>query len=418
MYSIKSISLLVALHCTALSFSQEFIPGSDQMLITHLTTAKRLGKWENKLRKQRLQLFYSPINKQLWLKAHPLTKIENLRFNFTLQDGIKRKAIKGKTLAARILEDHSALPENSALILGASAQKGAQALYDKDLNDFAAGKKAKGWIQNQWLTVADWDEVEINNPTNPTVCIQRRRKIIGTLTIDSVNVKAFSSLPVLSQVKCVPFDRFFELKNLKGYGIDKIKYFPFSGRNRNVFKKNHEVFFPKNKVYPEYHSIETLEQYLNDNNLSILRASLFGYSSLEGDSLLNRKLQEKRANYLYQTLNKISSDPVEADSIGFADGYQALVSQAKPSNQTWIDSLSRSQLRDTLLLDPQLLASIEPLLKLSRKAELQLVMAKRLSKEEQIKDAIKQLNLHAAKMFHYQTGQLNLEEQQRVSGIL
>lgn len=396
---------------------QQPASASQPMLVTNTTfLQKKSGKWEKRLRNQRLQLHYSPESRQLALKAHPFLKIKNLAFSFSLQTGSTQEIVKRKQIAHHLLQAHGQLPPTTQMGLDSAERKSAQEKYTSDLNSFVEGGRAKKWVYGQWLTVAAWDNMA--DISGISVMIKRPLRKIATLTIDSLPTIALSSLPTLSEAVCTPIDRFYELRKLKGYGIDNIKYQPYTGHDKDIFKRSHEVFFARNKYQPEQQSVASLRQYLNDNDLSILKADFFGYSSMEGDSLLNRRLQEKRASYLYETLQQMSDDPIEADSVGFADGYENLVSLAKKNNVKWLPALKRQQLRDTLSADSALRERLEPLLSVSRKAELKLVLARRLNREERITKAYRVLNQTAFRVITPRSGQIITLEQQRLSGIL
>jgi hypothetical protein len=390
---------------------------SGEMLVTHLEiNAKHARKWSKRITRQRLQLYYSASDKSLALKAHPLIRLNGLKVKFTLQSDSVKASVSRKEIAANIARFHSQLPATTTLGMDSAALAAANRQYEEDLRLYLAGKRPAKSVVGQWLTLAYWEQV--NSPEGVSVSIRRPFKTIATLTIDTLPTIAFPALPTLSDVECLPIDRFFELKKLKGYGIDQIKYLPYTGHDQNIFKKRHGVFFPRNKIVPESASMDSLRQYLTDNDLSILKADFYGYSSFEGDSLLNRNLQEKRAAYLYQALNDMSSDPIEADTIGFADGYEALLSAARKNGIAWMTTLPKAQLRDTLQKDSALLASLEPLLKRSRKAELQLVLAKKLNQEERIDKAFRVFNQTAYRVVSTRSGQISNLEQQRLNGML
>ena len=391
---------------------QQHVGTSTPMLVTHTTfLQKKSGKWEKRLRNQRLQLHYSPESKQLALKAHPLLKIKNLAFSFSLQTGSTQEMVRRKEIAYHLLKAHGQLPVTTKMGLDSAGQE----KYASDLKSFVEGGRARKWIYGQWLTVATWDNIA--DISGVSILVKRPLRKIATLTIDSLPTIALPSLPTLSEAVCTPIDRFYELRKLKGYGIDNIKYQPYTGHDKDIFRRSHEVYFSRNKYQPEQQSVASLRQYLNDNDLSILKADFFGYSSMEGDSLLNRRLQEKRASYLYETLQQMSEDPIEADSIGFGDGYENLVLLAKKNNIKWLPALTRQQLRDTLSADSALRESLEPLLSESRKAELKLVLARRLNREERITKAYRVLNQTAFRVITPR-GQIITLEQQRLSGIL
>ncbi len=389
---------------------------SDGAFITRVELiGKKQGKWEKRLLRHRLQLTTPGIGK-LDLKVHPVSNIKNLRFTFVLEENGSKKKVKQKQMVATILSQQATLPMATRLSMDGQSYEAIQKKYWEDLLGFTDGKRANRSIYSQWLTLAQWDRQ--NKATKTSVLVKRPFRKVARLTMEQLQTITLPYLPALSNVECVPIDRFFELRKLKGYGIDKIKYQPYTGHDQDILKRRQRIYFPKNKFEPESVSIDSLRKYLADNDLSILKADFYGYSSLEGDSLLNRNLQEMRAEYLYKLLNEMSSDPIEADTIGFDDGYEALVALAKKNAIPWLEATTKQQLKDTLQSDSLLLARLEPLLQQSRKAELQLVLAKRLNKGERISKAFRVLNQTAYRVLATRSGHINTVEQQRVSGIL
>ncbi|MEQ8417892.1 MAG: hypothetical protein RIB71_25655 [Imperialibacter sp.] len=377
--------------------------------------AKKQGKWEKRLLRHRLQLTTTPDGKTD-LKAHPVSNIKNLRFSLILEEnGVKQK-VKPKQVVQTILSRPAALPLATKLSMDEQTYEKNQQKYNDDLLGFTTGKRASRWVYSQWITLAQWEAAA--TPSEISVLVKRPFRKVARLTLEELRTISLPYLPTLSNIECVPIDRFFELRKLKGYGIDKITYQPYTGHDQDILKRRQRIYFPKNKYEPESVSIDSLRKYLNDNDLSILKADFYGYSSLEGDSLLNRNLQEKRASFLYKMLDEMSSDPVEADSIGFDDGYEALVALAKKNSIKWLQAMPKAQLKDTLQKDSLLLARLEPLLQQSRKAELQLVLAKRLNKEERIDKAFRVLNQTAYRVVATRSGHISTIDQQRVSGIL
>jgi hypothetical protein len=389
---------------------------SDYSHITRVELlAKKQGKWEKRLLRHRLQLTTTTDSKTE-LKAHPVSNIKNLRFAFILEKKSAKQKVTKKQVIQTILSQQAELPTATTLTLDEQTTEITQQKYRDDLLNFAMGKRPSRWVYSQWVTIAQWEGAVV--PSEISVLVKRPFRKVAKLTLEELPTISLPYLPTLSNVECVAIDRFFELRKLKGYGIDKITYQPYTGHDRDILKRRQRIYFPKNKYEPESVSIDSLRKYLNDNDLSILKADFYGYSSLEGDSLLNRNLQEKRASFLYEMLNEMSSDPVEADSIGFDDGYEALVALAKKNSIRWLQTMPKAQLKDTLQKDSLLLASLEPLLQQSRKAELQLVLAKRLNKEERIDKAFRVMNQAAYRVIDTRSGHINTIEQQRVSGIL
>ncbi|HYG03978.1 MAG TPA: hypothetical protein VD927_16145, partial [Chryseosolibacter sp.] len=208
-------------------------------------------------------------------------------------------------------------------------------------------------------------------------------------------------LPALDPWNCQPAEfEFLKLRRLQGYGIDKIKYDPYQVTSRMNVRQSFEVYFNQNEITPDANGLKQVTGYLEQNNLAILQAILEGGCSIEGSLERNSYLQAQRASVLEQALHKYADALLQNDTVLMTDVTQQFREIVRTDNRfKWLDTLDNESLRNRINTDERLRISLEPIFVLQRKASLRLVMAKRLTRQEQFDKLVTDLN-KASSIWH------------------
>ncbi len=267
-----------------------------------------------------------------------------------------------------------------------------QASYEHAVNRFIDGKHSPG-MASQWHTLAKMPL----NAEAPSVTAKVRAGLFRrpVLTLDKLPGAEPTLLPAVDVDPCAPFDRFYERRKLRGYGIEKFRYKPYLRTQQKVIRKTFEVYFDKNRAQAD---LAEIRQFLRANDLTILHASMEGFSSVEGSAERNRELQEQRARRLMYALQSFNTLPVQSDTILFTDAWAPFREELRRSPYKHLDSLSNDSLRALINGDPELIASFEPYFRQHRKATLKLTLSGRLSSEEVAKRLIADFNHELSKV--------------------
>lgn len=267
-----------------------------------------------------------------------------------------------------------------------------QASYEHAVNRFIDGKHSPG-MASQWHTLA---RLPLNAEA-PAVSAKVRAGLFRrpVLTTDTLPGADPTLLPAVDVDPCEPFDRFYERRKLRGYGIEKFRYKPYVRTQQKVIRKTFEVYFDKNRAQAD---LAEIREFLRANDLNILHASMEGFSSVEGTAERNRELQQQRARQLMYALQSFNTLPVQSDTILFTDAWEPFREELRRSPYKHLDSLSNDSLRTLINGDPELMASFEPYFRQHRKATLKLTLSGRLSPEEVAKRLVSDFNHELSKI--------------------
>ncbi len=202
------------------------------------------------------------------------------------------------------------------------------------------------------------------------------------------------AFPALDPWNCGPATlQFIKLRKLQGYGTDKIKYTPYTVTSRMIVRNAFEVYFAQNETTPDRSGMERIMKYLDQNAFVILNAELEGGCSVEGSAERNVYLQKERAKVLQKTLHRFADELIKKDTVLFTDDLLQFRELVRTHHQfKWLDTLSDEVLRATINRNQNLKKALEPIFVLQRKASLKLVMAKRLTRQEQFSKFLNDLN--------------------------
>ncbi len=242
------------------------------------------------------------------------------------------------------------------------------------------GKHASSFYKDNWIPLFDFTSKDKENKLALQV-----RKFFSKNAVyrtDKLPVSFAPKLPAIDTSKCDPIDRFYRLRKMNGYGLNKFKYKTYRPIERQIIREEFEVYFDKNSSDAKREDVQKVIDYLRNNDYSILSASIEGYTSLEGEEERNSKLQVKRANVLINILQRYNNEPIKLDTLIVRPAYEQFLECIRHTSFKWLDSLSNDSIRLLLNSENKLLKSVEPYFTTQRKAVLKLVMVKRLNSTE------------------------------------
>jgi hypothetical protein len=287
--------------------------------------------------------------------------------------------------------------------------------YNKQKNRFIQGSKASPFFSSQWIVIAKQASSQQADPSSfVTRGFFKSQHLYIT---DLLPASAAWELPALDPWNCGPAKtRFFKLRRLEGFGINKLRSTPYDGVSRINIRSNFDVYFPHNEVTPDPVTFQKVTDYLEQNNLVILNAILEGGCSLEGSAQRNHYLQVQRANVLQKALHRFSDELIKKDTVMYTDFVIQFREMIKKTPEKYLDTLSDESLLKLVNEDAELRKTLEPILAGQRKASLNLVVTKRLTKHEQVEKLTAALIKASAEL----TGSTQAETQaeQRIMGMI
>ncbi|HYC84207.1 MAG TPA: hypothetical protein VEB86_03255 [Chryseosolibacter sp.] len=251
--------------------------------------------------------------------------------------------------------------------------------YLRGKTRFLAGKRSSSYFSSQWIRLASVPQNgwEISFHTRS---LTRRH---AAYRVDNIPGAMAWQLPALDPWNCVPAPlRFFNLRKLQGYGLDKIRHTRYTPNPRVIIRRSFNVYFAHNETVPDPGDIRNVEQYLKENNYVILSAELEGGCSIEGVPERNRFLQKARATVLQRALHKYSDELLKKDTVILTDFVVQFRGLIRNGPFASLDTLDDISLVARVNSDEFLRGQLEHLFAAQRKASLKLVMAKRLSRSE------------------------------------
>lgn len=252
--------------------------------------------------------------------------------------------------------------------------------YKRNTEKFFSGKHAGPFFKHNWVPLYSFATKEPDRALAIDIGSTLFKKV--RYKTDQLPAEYAPELPVVDTTTCFPFDRFHELRKMKGYGIGKFKYSPYQIPSRETVHQKFEIYFDKNSAEAQAESIQSVIDYLRNNSYSILHASIEGYSSIEGDDQRNTRLQQNRARVLLNVLQQYNNEPILRDTVIINPGYQIFREAIQNTSYQWLDSLSNEKIRNTVNSNYILLSGLESFLKPHRKAVLKLAVVKRIEGAE------------------------------------
>ncbi len=288
--------------------------------------------------------------------------------------------------AAATIENNYALQKDTSL--GFRTKLTGQSYYTVLKTSFMSGKGSAPIFINQNIRLGGFP-APATWPKNFTANVSG----IGIFTVNYLPAISLSFLPVYDAWDCEDASgRFYKLRALQGYGIDKITYKPYNARRRETVKKSFDIFFESNSTQPKAQEIKAVIDYLEQNRFEILNAIMEGGSSVEGDQARNKKLQRDRARVISAALSRYNKSSIKKDTILLFDNWPKFREQIKASAYAWLDTLSNEKIQNEVNNNEKLRKGLEPILKTQRKASLNLTMAKILTADDQFVTLQKSLN--------------------------
>jgi outer membrane protein OmpA-like peptidoglycan-associated protein len=252
--------------------------------------------------------------------------------------------------------------------------------YQQNTNRYFQGKTAGTFFKDNWIPLMEFKPTGNNNQL--TLQLRKGFSKKAEYRTAKLPIGFAPKLPAIDEPKCEPMDRFYRLRKMNGYGLNKFKYQTYQAKKRQIVRQEFEVYFDKNSSDSRQEDVQRVIDYLKNNDYSILNASVEGYSSLEGNEERNNKLQIKRANVLINVLQRYNNQPIKLDTVIVSPAHKQFRENIRSTSYSWLASLNSDSIRVLLNTDDKLLESVEPYLTSQRKAVLKLSMSKRLSSDE------------------------------------
>ena len=292
----------------------------------------------------------------------------------------------------------------------------AKAEFEKQKMHFLSGKHAPVYFSSQWVKFA---KVPIDANASLSFETKGVFKSHHRYVTDFLPAAVAWQFPAIDPWNCEPaIMEFMKLRKLQGYGTDKIKYTPYQLTSRMIVRQSFEVYFPHNEIRYDTKAMERIIQYLEQNAYVILKAELEGGCSLEGTVERNTYLQKQRAAILQKALHKYSDELIKKDTVLLTDEMLQFREMIRTNYQQFkkLDTLTDENLRQTINTNEKLKAALEPIFVLQRKASLKLVLAKRLTRQEQFSKFLSDLN-KAVSIWHTPKTETS-EGEHKVMGML
>ncbi len=229
---------------------------------------------------------------------------------------------------------------------------------------------------------------KLNNKVPYSVSFICKKVPYASLEFDSLYSDITGNLPQLDNEVCEPIDRFTFYKKYFGLKYEGIRYRPYRPRSGINKRKNFRLFFDKASASYNKNEINDIIKYLNDSNLVIRTAKILAFASVEGDSVINMRLQEERAMVLMRTLEKANNDTIEI-SLETREDWGQFKSQL--SRTPFKDRYSRTKWKK-LFENDSIEARFEKYLKQQRRAVLYLTLTQRLTDEQKVTIAFGDFN--------------------------
>ncbi|MCB0431458.1 MAG: hypothetical protein H6585_04150 [Flavobacteriales bacterium] len=132
---------------------------------------------------------------------------------------------------------------------------------------------------------------------------------------------------------------------------------------------NFKIPFDKNKAEYKPEDIKAFIASLNEPDFIVKELEIYAYSSIEGDSLKNAKLQQKRAESIVSALEKLQKGHVKRTIIT-SDSWSEFKKQVKGGPYEYLAKMTREQASKEISDNRSLLKNLEPILQEERYAQI------------------------------------------------
>ncbi|MCB0397011.1 MAG: hypothetical protein KDD36_10175 [Flavobacteriales bacterium] len=132
---------------------------------------------------------------------------------------------------------------------------------------------------------------------------------------------------------------------------------------------NFKIPFEKNKSDYKPEDIKTFLESLNEPDFIVKEIEIYAYSSIEGDSLKNDKLQNRRAESIVGALEKLQKGEVKRTIIT-SDSFKEFKKQVKGTPYEYLAKKTKEEVRNELNANKTLLRNMEPILQEQRYAQI------------------------------------------------
>jgi hypothetical protein len=363
------------------SIAQVYYPATETDFIT-ITYRDLTLKKKNKVIEGRLQ--FRPLNEGAILYANNFGKLPSFFKKFTIKSGTNLFAftandllLTGKPLSDSMVKS---IQQDTIFFSDMVRKEKLLSTYSLDSKRFYSGDIGGRFFRYNWAPLALIPAIDPSKSITLDISGTLFKKA-GYKTIQ-LPVGYAPRLPALDTATCIPYNRFHELRKMRGYGIDNFRYTTYTMPARETVRKQFELYFEKNSSSVNPDQLLALKEYLKQNNYSILNATIEGYTSPEGNESNNAALQQKRAFLLLQQLQKYNNEPIHSEKTILNQGYDLFRQSIRGTSYAWLDTLNNEALLNKLNADKLLVDELEPYLTLQRKSVLKLVVAKRLEGNE------------------------------------
>ena len=310
--------------------------------------------------------------------------------------GRRKKAVARRARMPRaiVAEQGPILAENRARLketLGEIELSRYELGYRRNLHAFIKGRKGGDVMYNQWHTLAS---LPLSGMDSSGIKVKLRTGLFrkNEFATDTLPARYAFGFPAIEFGQCEPFERSYQLKKLRGGGFDQLVYQSYRFSQRKIIRKNFLVYFEKNKADVSERDLTEAIDFLRNNDMAILRATIEGFSSIEGTDEANTRLQHQRARKMINVLQRYNNEPVLSDTVLVTEPWSEFRNNIKVSPYKWLDTLTNERLRETVNTDPLLLEKLEPYLKAHRRASLRLTMSRKLSRDERLQKVVDDFN--------------------------
>lgn len=253
--------------------------------------------------------------------------------------------------------------------------------YKKAFKEALKGKKKITYRQERVKWHINFGKLEPKYFSYKIV-FRYKNEVFGELIFRKINGELALELPQLENKVCVPFERYTHFKALSELSANLVRAKRYSFEDGKNFTKRFQLSFAKNSSVFDPYEVKEIRSYLSKENITINRAKIIAYASIEGDSAKNSILQQKRADVLWKTLDEFK-DQNFSKTVSTSERWSYFYNQLKLDSITTFDSLSKQEIK-TLFEDNITQNEYEYLLKGQRKAYLSLHLYKKYTVDDKL----------------------------------
>ena len=214
-----------------------------------------------------------------------------------------------------------------------------------------------------------------------SVQIWRRNKAHGQIFCDTLKARFAETLPAIEEEDCTTVYRNTFFNQFTQELLKTLPYQSYTAPTRARTRRTFQLFFEQNKVEYLQEKVDTILTFLADSSYQVAKAHVRGMASVEGDSAINMRLMEARAEVLLKTLQKAQEDSIALETetyenwdLFFYQLHRMGRDSAEYSRQEWKDLLKQDSVAEAL----------EPWLAEQRRADLILYLYRTLDSEERL----------------------------------